>query len=114
MERAKAEADYNEWSKTLGHTSDSHAGFGRRWRNPSEQGCPVCAKRRASEADRDGDGKINEDELRDIMKKIRRWLTDDEVNDMFSKADPDNKKKITYDDVVKIIIAPYAIRLTSL
>ncbi|XP_052764541.1 calmodulin-A-like isoform X2 [Mya arenaria] len=52
--------------------------------------------------DKDGNGYIDEKELRIAMKKLGEALTDKEMDDMMKQADVDGDGKINYEEFVKI------------
>ncbi|XP_052762548.1 neo-calmodulin-like [Mya arenaria] len=52
--------------------------------------------------DKDGNGYIDEKELRIAMKKLGEALTDKELDDMMKQADVDEDGKINYEEFVKI------------
>ncbi|XP_052764532.1 neo-calmodulin-like [Mya arenaria] len=52
--------------------------------------------------DKDGNGYIDEKELRIAMKKLGEALTDKELDDMMKQADIDGDGKINYEEFVKI------------
>ncbi|XP_052765718.1 neo-calmodulin-like isoform X2 [Mya arenaria] len=52
--------------------------------------------------DKDGNGYIDEQELRIAMKKLGEALTDKELDDMMKEADVDEDGKINYEEFVKI------------
>ena len=47
--------------------------------------------------DRDGNGKISADELRQVMEKMGENLTEEEVNEMIRSVDTDNNNMIEYE-----------------
>ena len=46
--------------------------------------------------DKDGSGKISEDELRTVMQNLGETLTDDELREMIREADTDGDGEINY------------------
>lgn len=52
--------------------------------------------------DKDGNGFIDEKELRVAMKKLGECLSDKELEDMMRQADVDGDGKINYEEFVKI------------
>ena len=46
--------------------------------------------------DKDGSGKISEDELRTVMQSLGETLTDDELREMIREADTDGDGEINY------------------
>ena len=59
--------------------------------------------------DKDNDGYINEEELRDAMNNLGENVTDEELADMVKHADTDDDKKIDYEGMYSKINAmdPY-------
>mmetsp|Transcript_100691 Transcript_100691/g.282182 ORF Transcript_100691/g.282182 Transcript_100691/m.282182 type:complete len:150 (-) Transcript_100691:112-561(-) len=55
--------------------------------------------------DRDGDGFISANELRDSMTNLGERLSHDEVSDMIKEADQDGDGQINYDEFVKMMMA---------
>ena len=47
--------------------------------------------------DKDGSGKISEDELRTVMQSLGERLTDDELREMIREADTDGDGEIDYE-----------------
>mmetsp|Transcript_23159 Transcript_23159/g.65079 ORF Transcript_23159/g.65079 Transcript_23159/m.65079 type:complete len:150 (-) Transcript_23159:111-560(-) len=55
--------------------------------------------------DRDGDGFISANELRNSMTNLGERLSHDEVSDMIKEADQDGDGQINYDEFVKMMMA---------
>lgn len=55
--------------------------------------------------DKDGNGFISAVELRHIMTNLGEKLTDEEVDEMLTEADPDGDGQINYDEFVKVMMA---------
>ena len=47
--------------------------------------------------DKNGDGYISSDELRQVMTQLGEKLTDDELDDMIQEADTDGDGQVNYD-----------------
>ena len=54
--------------------------------------------------DRNGDGFINTDELRDSMTNLGEQLSPEEIEHMISVADVNNDGKVHYNEFVKMIV----------
>ena len=50
--------------------------------------------------DKDGDGFISADELKDVMMNLGEELTDEEINEMITEADIDGDGKVSYEDFI--------------
>lgn len=53
--------------------------------------------------DKDGNGYISLDELRDIINKLDQNISDIEINEMLKEADDDNDGKLSFEEFVKIM-----------
>jgi len=55
--------------------------------------------------DIDGNGTIDEKELRATMKKLGENLSDDDVKAMIKAADKNNDGKVDYEEFIKMMLA---------
>merc|ERR1719150_2730579 len=58
--------------------------------------------------DKDGNGFISAAELRHVMTNLGEKLTDEEVDEMIREADIDGDAQISYEEVVKVMMAARA------
>ena len=53
--------------------------------------------------DNDQDGVISEVQFKDLLRMMNIIPTEDEIEDLLAKVDPDNNKKMTYSEVVLVL-----------
>ena len=53
--------------------------------------------------DNDQDGVINEIQFKDMIRMMNVVETEDEVENLLTKVDPDNNKKMNYSEVVQVL-----------
>ncbi|KAF8652894.1 hypothetical protein AX16_004082 [Volvariella volvacea WC 439] len=53
--------------------------------------------------DKDGNGKISRQELKEVMLSLGEKLTEEEINEMIREADDDGNGEIEYNEFVKIM-----------
>jgi len=53
--------------------------------------------------DKDGNGRISQQELKLVMKNLGENLTDEEINEMIREADDDGDGHVDFDEFVKMM-----------
>ena len=53
--------------------------------------------------DKDGNGKISQQELKLVMKNLGENLTDEEINEMIREADDNGDGEVDYEEFVKMM-----------
>jgi len=53
--------------------------------------------------DKNGDGYVNANELRQVMKTLGEVMTDEEIDEMIKEADIDGDNRINYDEFSKVM-----------
>jgi len=56
--------------------------------------------------DRNGDGSISSDELREVMTSVGAKLTEDEITAMIDEADADADGSVDYEEFLKMMLPP--------
>ena len=54
--------------------------------------------------DKDGNGFISQDELRQVMASLGQKLTDEEINEMINAADTDSDGLVNCDEFIKMMM----------
>eukprot|EP00567_Pseudictyota_dubia_P012031 CAMPEP_0197434162 /NCGR_PEP_ID=MMETSP1175-20131217/1931_1 /TAXON_ID=1003142 /ORGANISM="Triceratium dubium, Strain CCMP147" /LENGTH=152 /DNA_ID=CAMNT_0042962781 /DNA_START=114 /DNA_END=572 /DNA_ORIENTATION=+ len=65
---------------------------------------PDVAREAFNMFDKDGNGQITTDELRQMMKKLGESLTDKEIEMMIEEADVDGDGQINYEEFTKLLL----------